>query len=77
MPDEANSYLNHQWQKARAEFKRQNIAPYGFRVAEPHRELGPGGVPPGRSSQGDPSVRRGTSDRSRRPVCDGRFAAGD
>ncbi|MGE6462423.1 replication endonuclease [Pseudoalteromonas tetraodonis] len=38
MPDEANCYLNHQWQKARAEFKRQNIAPYGFRVAEPQHD---------------------------------------
>lgn len=38
MPDQANSYLNQQWQKARAEFKRQNIAPYGFRVAEPQHD---------------------------------------
>jgi hypothetical protein len=38
MPDEANEYLNHQWQKARAEFKRQNITPYGFRVVEPQHD---------------------------------------
>nr|WP_297331882.1 replication endonuclease [Pseudoalteromonas sp.] len=38
IPDQANSYLNQQWQKARSEFKRQNIAPYGFRVAEPQHD---------------------------------------
>jgi len=38
MPDEANDYLNKQWQKARAEFKRQNIEPYGFRVVEPQHD---------------------------------------
>lgn len=38
MPNEANEYLNHQWQKARAEFKRQNITPYGFRVVEPQHD---------------------------------------
>jgi len=38
MPDEANEYLNHQWQKARAEFKRQDITPYGFRVVEPQHD---------------------------------------
>ncbi|MBS3798769.1 replication endonuclease [Pseudoalteromonas sp. BDTF-M6] len=38
MPNQANDYLNNQWQKARAEFKRQNIAPYGFRVAEPQHD---------------------------------------
>lgn len=38
MPDEANEYLNHQWQKARAEFKRQDIMPYGFRVVEPQHD---------------------------------------
>ncbi|MBA6339720.1 replication endonuclease [Colwellia sp. MB02u-10] len=38
MPDEANEYLNRQWQKTRAEFKRQNITPYGFRVVEPQHD---------------------------------------
>ena len=38
MPNEANEYLNHQWQKARAEFKRQGIQPYGFRVVEPQHD---------------------------------------
>lgn len=38
MPDEANEYLNHQWQKARAEIKRQDITPYGFRVVEPQHD---------------------------------------
>ena len=38
MPDEANQYLNHQWQKARAEFQRQGISPYGFRVVEPQHD---------------------------------------
>jgi hypothetical protein len=38
MPDAANEYLNHQWQKARAEFKRQDITPYGFRVVEPQHD---------------------------------------
>lgn len=38
MPDEANEYLNHQWKKARAEFKRQEITPYGFRVVEPQHD---------------------------------------
>jgi hypothetical protein len=38
MPDEANAYLNHQWQKTRAELKRNNINPYGFRVVEPQHD---------------------------------------
>jgi hypothetical protein len=38
MPDEANAYLNHQWQKTRAEFKRNDINPYGFRVVEPQHD---------------------------------------
>lgn len=38
MPDEANEYLNNQWKKARAEFKRQSIEPYGFRVVEPQHD---------------------------------------
>jgi hypothetical protein len=38
MPDEANEYLNHQWQKARAEINRQDITPYGFRVVEPQHD---------------------------------------
>jgi hypothetical protein len=38
MPDEANAYLNHQWQKTRAELKRNDINPYGFRVVEPQHD---------------------------------------
>jgi hypothetical protein len=38
MPDEANEYLNKQWQKARAEFQRQGITPYGFRATEPQHD---------------------------------------
>ncbi len=38
MPDEANEYLNKQWQKTRAELQRQNITPYGFRVVEPQHD---------------------------------------
>ena len=38
MPDKANDYLNKQWQKARAEFQRQGITPYGFRVTEPQHD---------------------------------------
>ncbi|WP_351124339.1 replication endonuclease [Shewanella sp. T24-MNA-CIBAN-0130] len=38
MPDEANACLNHQWQKTRAELKRKNINPYGFRVVEPQHD---------------------------------------
>ena len=38
MPDKANEYLNHQWQKTRAELKRQDINPYGFRVVEPQHD---------------------------------------
>ncbi|WP_282166618.1 replication endonuclease [Shewanella japonica] len=38
MPDEANAYLNKQWQKTRAEFNRHNINPYGFRVVEPQHD---------------------------------------
>lgn len=38
MPDEANEYLNHQWQKTRAELKRKDITPYGFRVVEPQHD---------------------------------------
>jgi len=38
MPDQASEYLNHQWKKARTEFKRQNVNPYGFRVVEPQHD---------------------------------------
>jgi hypothetical protein len=41
MPDQANTYLNHQWQKTRAELKRHNVHPYGFRVVEPQHDLTP------------------------------------
>jgi hypothetical protein len=38
MPDEANEYLNKNWQKSRAKFKRQGISIYGFRVVEPQHD---------------------------------------
>lgn len=40
-PKDAQAYLCATWAKIRAEWKRHNIAPYGFRVAEPHHD----GVP--------------------------------
>lgn len=38
MPNQSNDYLCHQWTKIRAEFQRQNINPYGFRVVEPQHD---------------------------------------
>ncbi len=35
---DANDYLNGQWQKARAQFDRENITVYGIRVVEPHHD---------------------------------------
>ncbi|MEQ3645975.1 replication endonuclease [Alteromonas sp.] len=35
---DANDYLNNQWQKARAQFDRENIKVYGLRVVEPHHD---------------------------------------
>jgi len=35
---DANDYLNSQWQKARAQFDRENIQVYGLRVVEPHHD---------------------------------------
>lgn len=37
-PRETQQYLSSLWVKTRAEFKRQGIAPYGFRVVEPHHD---------------------------------------
>ncbi|WP_339614857.1 replication endonuclease [uncultured Gilvimarinus sp.] len=37
-PADAQSYFNGQWRKVRAKLKRDNIAPYGFRVVEPHHD---------------------------------------
>jgi len=35
-PRQAQAYLCKAWARMRAAFKRKNIAPYGFRIAEPH-----------------------------------------
>jgi hypothetical protein len=37
-PKDAHAYFNSIWAKIRAEWKRRGIAPYGFRVAEPHHD---------------------------------------
>lgn len=37
-PREAAALLARQWAKCRAAWKRRGIAPYGFRVAEPHHD---------------------------------------
>jgi hypothetical protein len=38
MPDDSQHYLNKLWSRIRAEFKRKNIMPYGFRVVEPQHD---------------------------------------
>lgn len=35
---DAQAYLNHVWQLCRAKLNRDQIAPYGFRVVEPHHD---------------------------------------
>lgn len=35
---DGHTYLNKQWARARAAFARKGIAPYGFRIAEPHHD---------------------------------------
>lgn len=37
-PAQAQKYLNNIWARIRAELGRQEIKPYGFRVAEPHQD---------------------------------------
>lgn len=37
-PKDAQKYLVAQWAKIRAAYGRQNIKPFGFRVAEPHHD---------------------------------------
>lgn len=37
-PRDAQTYLNKQWQKIRAELKRRNLPLMGMRVAEPHHD---------------------------------------
>jgi hypothetical protein len=37
-PKEAQEYLCKQWAKIRAQFAREEITPFGFRVAEPHKD---------------------------------------
>ena len=38
MPNDAQLYLNKLWARVRAELKRKNINPYGFRVVEPQHD---------------------------------------
>lgn len=40
-PRQAQDYLNGVWAKIRAAWKRANILPFGFRVAEPHHDATP------------------------------------
>lgn len=37
-PRQAQDYLNKVWQRTRAQNARDGIAPYGFRIAEPHHD---------------------------------------
>lgn len=37
-PKDAQNYLVKQWSKIRASYARQDIKPFGFRVAEPHHD---------------------------------------
>ena len=37
-PREAQDYLNQAWACMRAEFSREGLQPYGFRIAEPHHD---------------------------------------
>jgi len=37
-PAQAQKYINNVWARIRAELDRQEIKPYGFRVAEPHQD---------------------------------------
>jgi hypothetical protein len=37
-PSEAQQYLNQAWACMRAEFSREGLQPYGFRIAEPHHD---------------------------------------
>jgi hypothetical protein len=38
MPDDSQRYLNQVWSRIRAQLKRENIQPYGFRVVEPQHD---------------------------------------
>lgn len=40
-PAQAQKYLTLIWSRMRAQFNRQGIKPYGFRVAEPHHDATP------------------------------------
>lgn len=37
-PRDAQGYLNQVWQEVRAAWDRENINPFGFRIAEPHHD---------------------------------------
>jgi len=37
-PTQAQDYFNDIWQRARAQFAKHDIRPYGFRVVEPHHD---------------------------------------
>ncbi|WP_046004243.1 replication endonuclease [Pseudoalteromonas rubra] len=37
-PNDAQEYFNELWKRARAQFAKQKIRPYGFRVVEPHHD---------------------------------------
>lgn len=37
-PKQASQYLNSVWQRIRAQFDRENIKPYGFRITEPQHD---------------------------------------
>lgn len=62
-PRQASQYLAGQWSKARAALHRQEIRPYGFRIAEPHHDGAPHWhlllfVPAGRQAEALAAIMR-------------------